>query len=251
MQKDKEKPVVLITGGNSGIGASCAFRFADEGYRVVICGRRELECQKIVNHIRSCGAIADYFVVDLKEEEQIRALFSWIESSFSRLDCLINNAAIEGDSFIKTADYSETTFDNVMLINVKAPWLCMKLAIKIMKRHKGGSILNVSSLAGLRSSVTGGCAYTASKHALVGLTKVAAKEYALDNIRINAVCPAIVRTPLSTEVLGDKIGEFAQIHPIGRICESHEVVNAIYWLCSSEASFITGVTLPVDGGLMA
>jgi NAD(P)-dependent dehydrogenase (short-subunit alcohol dehydrogenase family) len=245
------KPVVLITGGNSGIGASCAKRFADENYNVVICGRRESECQKIVNDIRGRGATADYFVVDLAEEAQIKALFSWLGSSFSRLDCLVNNAAIEGDSFIKTADYSESMFDQVMAVNVKAPWLCMKFAINIMKSHKGGSILNVCSLAGLRSSVTGGCAYTATKHALVGLTKVAAKEYALDNIRINAVCPAFVRTPLATEVLGDRIEEFSQMHPIGRICESHEVADAIYWLCSPEASFITGVTLPVDGGVMA
>ena len=249
--KDTVKKVALITGGNSGIGASCAIRFADSGYHVVICGRRESECQKTVDDIRQRGGEADYFVVDLAEENQIKKLFNWFDARFFRLDCLINNAAIEGDSFTKTADYTEMMFDRVMAINVKAPWLCMKYAIKTMKKHNGGVILNVSSLAGLRSSVTAGCAYTASKHALVGLTKVAAKEYALDNIRVNAVCPAFVRTPLATKVLGDRIDEFAQMHPIGRVCESYEVVNAIYWLCSSEASFITGVMLPIDGGLMA
>lgn len=248
---EKPAPVVLITGGNSGIGASCALRFAAAGYRVVICARRKIECENIVNQLRIDGAVADYFIADLAEDRQIKELFSWFESNFDRLDCLVNNAATEGDSFVKTADYSESMFDHVMAVNVKAPWLCMKFAINIMKKNKGGAILNVSSLAGLRSSVTGGCAYTASKHALVGLTKVAAKEYALDNIRINAVCPAFVRTPLATQVLGDKIDEFAQMHPIGRVCESHEVVNAIYWLCSPEASFITGVALAVDGGVMA
>jgi len=239
------------TGGNSGIGESCAFRFASEGYKVAICGRRELECQKVVDDLRARGAIANYFIADLAEGKQIEALFFWLEATFHRLDCLINNAAVEGESFTKTADYSESVFDHVMAINVKAPWLCMKLAINIMKKHAGGAILNVSSLAGLRSSVTGGCAYTASKHALIGLTKIASKEYALDNIRINAVCPAFVHTLLAIEVLGDDINEFAQMHPMGRLCKSQEVANAIYWLCSAEASFITGIALPIDGGLMA
>lgn len=245
------QPVVLITGGNSGIGAACAFRFAHEGYTVAICGRRELECKKIVNDLRSRGATADYLITDLAEPQQITELFLWLDSTFHRLDCLINNAAIEGETFTKTADYSEAIFDQVLAINLKAPWLCMKLAINRMEKYKKGAILNVCSLAGLRSSITAGCAYTASKHALVGLTKVAAKEYALDNIRVNAVCPGFVQTPLADTVLGDKINKFAQMHPIGRICESDEVVNAIYWLCSDEASFITGITLPIDGGLMA
>lgn len=245
------KPIVLITGGNSGIGEATAKRFANEGYHVLICARRRTECERVVAIIQSQGYTADYFVADLAESKDMHQLFEWVETHYARLDCLINNAAIEGDSFVKTADYSESTFDRVMAVNAKAPWLCMKFALKKMLQQGHGAIVNVSSLAGLCSSVTAGCAYTSSKHALVGLTKVAAKEYAQNNIRINAVCPAFVRTPLAQEVLGEKIEDFASMHPINRICESEEVANAIYWLCSSESSFVTGIALPIDGGLMA
>jgi len=244
--------IVLITGGNSGIGEACATKFAEVGYRVLICGRRELECQRVINNLRNHGYKADYFVADLAKSKEITALFNWIIANFTRLDCLINNAAIEGDTFTKTAEYSEASFDKVMAINIKAPWLCMKYALNIMQQaDTGGNIVNVSSLAGLRSSITGGCAYTTSKHALIGLTRTAAKEYAASKIRINAVCPAFVYTPLAREVLGEQIETYVKMHPIGRICESHEVANAIYWLCSDESSFITGIALPIDGGVMS
>jgi NAD(P)-dependent dehydrogenase (short-subunit alcohol dehydrogenase family) len=164
---------------------------------------------------------------------------------------LINNAGIEGTPFVKTADYEEAVWDKVIAINLKGVWLCMKYAIPLILKSGGGAIVNVSSFAGLRASKTGGSAYTASKHGVVGMTKSTALEYATSNLRVNAVCPAIIDTPNARNVLGADLSKAGQIHPMGRIGTSKEVADAVLWLSSNQSSFITGISLPIDGGLQA
>jgi 3-oxoacyl-[acyl-carrier protein] reductase len=136
----------------------------------------------------------------------------------------------------------------VIAVNLKGTWLCMKYAIPAILQSGGDAIVNVSSFAGLRASKTGGAAYTASKHGVVGLTKAAALEFAKMNIRVNCVCPAIIDTPNTRNVLSDRIAEAGKDFPIGRIGTSSEVADAVWWLCSEQASFITGIALPIDGG---
>lgn len=245
------KKIVVITGGNSGIGEATAFRFAQEGYHVVICARRENLNIKVVQQVRMMGGSAEQFIVDLRSTDAINTLFDDITARHSRIDSLVNCAGIEGVAFVGFEAYPDAVFDDVMAVNVKAPWLCMKRVLSLMRKQRSGTIVNVASLAGLRSSVTGGVGYTASKHALVGITKSAAKEYAAYQVRVNAVCPAFVRTPMAQAVVGSDIDHYGQTHPIGRVCEKNEVADVIYWLCSDQSSFVTGTAIPVDGGVLA
>ena len=247
-----KKKVALVTGGNSGIGKACAKLFAGKGIVVIITARREKESLDVVKEIQESGGDCAYFPCDLAAPEEIQRLFKTIIKKYTRLDYAVNNAGIEGKPFTKLIDYPEKIWDEVMNVNVKSTWLCLKYEIEQMLKQKNrGSIVNVASTAGLRASYSGGCAYTASKHALVGLTKTAAKEYAEDQIRINVVCPAFVNTPMAEAVMKDKLPEVAKLHPLNRLCQPEEVAEAIYWLCSEQASFVTGVALSVDGGVMA
>ena len=243
--------VVVITGGNSGIGESCARRFASEGYEVVICSRREAKNQALCESLRATGARAYGYAVDMRDPAALNAVFQQISLNHPPVDCLVNSMGIEGSSFTLTEDYADDIFDDVMLTNVKAPWLCMKAVLPRMRELGRGSIVNVASLAGLRASVTGGTAYTASKHALVGMTRAAAKEYAPFGVRVNAVCPGFVNTPMLEDIFGQELEQAASTYPLNRICEKEEVANVIYWLASDQASYVTGTAMPVDGGLVA
>ncbi|MEB0140491.1 MULTISPECIES: SDR family oxidoreductase [unclassified Undibacterium] len=245
------KKIVVVTGGNSGIGEACAFRFALEDYHVVICARRENLNREVVQRVRAAGGSAEQFMVDLRDATAIAKLFDAITMRHSRIDSLVNCAGIEGTPFVSFEAYPDEVFDDVMAINVKAPWLCMKRVLPLMREQRSGTIVNVASLAGLRASVTGGVGYTASKHALVGVTKSAAREYAVHQVRVNAVCPAFVRTPMAQSVVGCDIDQYGPSHPINRVCEKNEVADVVYWLCSDQSSFVTGVAIPVDGGVLA
>ncbi len=249
-QNNKHK-IVLVTGGNSGIGLACAQQFAKPDYTTIITGRRKQEGALAVENINDLGGNAIFMPCDFKENTQIQSLFKEIKDTFNHLDYAINNAGIEGQSFTKIIDYPEHIWDDVIQVNLKAVWLCMKYEIDLMlPRHKG-SIVNISSLAGLKASLTGGAAYTASKHGVVGLTRSTAKEFADKNIRVNCVCPALIKTPMAESIINniDEVG--AQHHPLGRIGLPQDVAQAAYWLCTENASFITGASIPVDGGLMA
>ena len=244
--------VALITGGNSGIGKACAKLFSSHGATVIITARREKEGFETVDEIQKAGGHCEFFKCDLTNHLEIKALFELIHEKHKRIDYAVNNAGIEGKSFTRLTDYPEEVWDEVMTVNLKSVWLCLKYEItQMLKQNNGGAIVNVSSTAGLRASYSGGCAYTASKHALVGLTKTAAIEYAKEKVRVNVVCPAFVHTPMAEAVMQDKLQDVAKIHPLNRLCQPEEVANAVYWLCSNSASFITGTALPVDGGVMA
>lgn len=243
--------LAVITGGNSGIGEACALRFATQGYQVIICGRRDEQNREVCQRIHEAGGVAHGYAVDLRDARQLSECFCMIASDHPPVTCLVNSIGIEGSPFTRTEDYDDKVFDDVLATNVRAPWLCMKAVLPAMRLARAGSIVNVASLAGIRASATGGSVYSASKHALVGMTRSAAREYAPFGVRINAVCPAFVRTPLSEDILGVAMGAAASSHPLNRICEAHEVASAVYWLSSQEASFVTGIAMPVDGGTQA
>ena len=243
--------LAVITGGNSGIGEACAFRFAKEGFEVVVCGRRDELNRDVCQRIREAGGVAHGYAVDLRDSQALSECFRTIAANHPPLTCLVNSIGIEGTPFTRTEDYDDAVFQDVLATNVKAPWQCMKAVLPAMRQAGAGSIVNIASLAGIRASATGGSAYTASKHALVGMTRAAAREYAPFGVRINAVCPAFVRSPMSEGVLGDDLESMAGSHPLNRICEAHEVANTVYWLSSQDASFVTGIAMPVDGGTQA
>ncbi|QVM89195.1 SDR family oxidoreductase [Pseudomonas entomophila] len=243
--------LAVVTGGNSGIGEACAWRFAREGYEVVVCGRREERNGEVCDRIRQAGGVAHGYAVDLRDSRALFDCFRRIAIDHPPVTCLVNSIGIEGTPFTRTEDYDDAVFDDVIASNVKAPWQCMRAVLPTMRLARAGSIVNVASLAGIRASATGGSAYSASKHALVGITRATAREYAPFGIRINAVCPAFVRTPLSEGILGDDLESVGGSHPMNRICEAQEVASAVYWLCSQDASFVTGIAMPVDGGTQA
>jgi NAD(P)-dependent dehydrogenase (short-subunit alcohol dehydrogenase family) len=252
MLNDFNNKTVLITGGTSGIGRACVQLFAAYGAEVIIVGRQEEEAHKIIHENTQQNSKVHFIFCDFKETQQIKKLFLEVRDRFKHLDIAINNAGIEGKSFTKLVDYSEEIWDEVIQVNLKAVWLCLKEEISIMLQGLGGVIINVSSLAGLKASLTGGVAYTASKHGVVGLTRSAAKEYAAKNIRVNCVCPAIIKTPMAVHVLGNEVDTYgAAHHPIGRVGLPEEVASTILWLASPKSSFITGSIIPIDGGVSA
>jgi len=243
--------LAVITGGNSGIGEACAWRFAREGYEVVVCGRRGEQNRGVCDRIREAGGVAHGYAVDLRDARELTECFRAIALNHPPVTCLVNSIGIEGTPFTRTEEYDDTVFDDVLATNVKAPWQCMKAVLPTMRLARAGSIVNVASLAGIRASATDGSVYSASKHALVGMTRAAAREYAPFGIRINAVCPSFVRTPLSEDILGGDLESVGGTHPLNRVCEAQEVASAVYWLCSQDASFVTGIAMPVDGGTQA
>ncbi len=251
MSKDKEfdRKITIVTGGSSGIGKACAEQFAKKGAIVIIATRDPKKAAHTVKEFQSFGGQATFIQTDVSQSTEVEALIDKTVKRYGALHYLINNAGIEGTPFVTTTDYQEAIWDQVMAVNLKGTWLCMKYAIPAILQSGGGAIVNVSSFAGLRASKTGGAAYTASKHGMVGLTKAAALEYAKKNIRINCVCPAIIDTPNTHNILGDQISVAGKDFPMGRIGKSHEVADAVLWLCSQQASFITGIALPIDGGL--
>lgn len=243
--------VVVITGGNSGIGEACAWKFAREQYTVIVCGRDHVRNLRVCEGINREMACAHSYAVDLRSPTELTDLFKQLALDHPPINCLVNSIGIDGRSFTMTEDYPEADFDDVMSTNVRAPWQCMKAVLPAMREAGHGTIVNVASLAGLNASVTGGSVYTASKHALVGITRAVAKEYAPYGVRVNAVCPGFVSTPLAKHVLGSKFDSVCASQPMRRVCEAHEVAELVYWLSSEAASYVTGVAVPIDGGFRA
>ena len=244
--------VALVTGGNSGIGKATALKFAGEGAKVVVAARRENESMQVVDAITKAGGEAVFFKTDVTKSGEVEALVNSAVQSFGRLDMAFNNAGISGGSQL-IADITEADFDKIVNINVKSIWACMKYEIPAMLQSGGGSIVNNSSMGAFRT-MRGISLYTATKAAVVGMTKGAAVDYARKGIRVNAVCPGIIKTPLSDEHqhLDDPEAEAAvgSRHPIGRVGTPEEVADAVIWLCSGASSFVTGQTLAVDGGYL-
>ncbi len=243
--------VALITGGNSGIGLSTALAFARQGAAVVIAARREEEGRAAVSRIADEGGEAIFIATDVANGRDCENLVERTLERFGRLDFAFNNAGVSGRA-IPAADFSEAVWDRTIAVNLSGVFLSMKFQIPAMLKNGGGVIVNNSSVAGLNGAAVPGCAYIASKHGVVGLTKAAAVEYADQGIRINVVCPAVIRTPMAEAAFADPV--FRKMtyeqHAIGRVGEPEEVASVVTFLCSDDASFLTGISVPIDGGFM-
>ncbi len=244
----------LVTGGGSGIGRATSLAYAKDGARVVVADVNVEGGEETVQLIKEAGGEAILVHADVSKPEDTQAMVAQAVEAFGSLDCAFNNAGIGGsrDRHL-TADYLEEDWDRVISINLKGVWLCMKAEIPQMLKQGGGAIVNTASIAGL-VGLTGTVAYVAAKHGVTGLTKAAAMEYAKSGIRVNAVCPGYIHTPLVQRLLDDHEGfeeRVAARHPIGRLGEPEEIAQAVVWLSSDAASFVTGHNMPVDGGYMA
>lgn len=256
MKASIENKVVLVTGGNSGIGRATAIKFAKEGAKVAIAARRSAEGQETVDMIRRAGTEGLFVQTDVSAAIEVEAMVDETVTAFGRLDFAFNNAAAPEEGTLAGMtlhECLEDDWDRIMAVNLKGVWLCMKYEISQMLKQGAGVIVNTSSGAGLMG-VASRPAYSASKHGVVGLTKSAALQYAAKGIRINAVCPGMIETPRLHAAFRQKpeLEVWAvSKEPIGRLGTSEEVAEAVAWLCSDAASFITGVALPVDGGIVA
>jgi NAD(P)-dependent dehydrogenase (short-subunit alcohol dehydrogenase family) len=250
--KEFDGKVALVTGGGSGIGRATALGFAREGAQVVIGNRNVQRGEETVSMIRDAGGTASFRRTDVVVAADVKALVDHAVTTYGRLDIAFNNAGIEGDPR-PLAEQTEANFDAVMDINVKGVWLSMKYEIPRMLEQGGGAIVNCSSVAGV-IGFPGIGIYAASKHAVIGLTKVAALEYSAQGIRINAVNPAVIDTEMVDRLadgMNMKKDDLTTFHPIGRIGRVEEVAEAVLWMCSDKASFVTGHSMIVDGGFTA
>ncbi len=242
----------LITGAGSGIGRASALAFAREGATVVVADVDTAGGAETVRLVESAGGRALFVKTDVSRASEVEALVQASVAAYGRLDYAHNNAGIEGMVLTPTADWTEEAWNRIININLKGVWLGMKYQIPQMLKQGGGAIVNTASIAGLVGSRSAG--YGASKHGIVGLTKTAALEYAKSGIRVNAVCPGVIRTPMVQRSL-DRMPEleerFVAVEPIGRIGRPEEVAEAVVWLCSAAASFVTGHAMTVDGGYVA
>ena len=247
-----EGKVALVTGAGSGIGRASAMAFAQAGAKVVVADIVVAGGEETVQMIQQAGGEAIFVEADVSQASAVEAMVNKAVATYGRLDYAHNNAGIEG-AMSSTVDCTEETWDRTIAINLKGVWLCMKYEIPQMLKQGGGAIVNTASIAGLVGS-PGLPAYVASKHGVNGLTKAAALEYAKEGIRVNAVCPGAIRTPMIARVVEEnpEMGQIIEsMHPIGRAGEPEEVAQTVVWLCSDAASFVTGLPMAVDGGVVA
>ena len=252
METELRDKVAIVTGGTSGIGRDSAILFAKAGAKVVVAGRREAEGKETVDLVHAAGGDGLFVKTDVSRASEVDALVRKTVEKFGRLDIAFNNAGIEG-SLSPIAEQSEEDWDLTIDINLKGVWLCLKYEIQqMLKQGGGGAIVNMASVAGLIGSA-GAATYCASKHGVMGLTKSAALETARSGIRVNVVCPAVIETPMGERVWGEpEAKKFALgLHPIGRFGKPMEVAEAVVWMCSDRASFMTGQSLVLDGGFLA
>ena len=245
--------VAIVTGGSSGIGRATAIAFAREGVKVVVASRRIKEGEETVQLVKQAGSEGFFIRTDVAKAADVRAMVEKTVATYGRLDYAFNNAGVIEQTPGPLVEQSEETFGRIMDINVKGVWLSMKYEIPEMLKRGGGAIVNMSSVAGV-VGFPGMGIYVASKHAVVGLTKAAAVEYSKSGVRVNAVNPAAIETDMLGHVVGDNAEARAQMaaaHPIGRTGRPEEIADAVIWLCSDKASFVTGHALLVDGGYTA
>ncbi|MBC7283073.1 glucose 1-dehydrogenase [Hoeflea sp.] len=246
----------LVTGSGAGIGRATALKFAAEGAKVVVSDIHVSAGEETVSLIHKAGGTAIFQRADVSKADDVAALVAGVVDEYGRLDCAVNNAGIEG-GIAPFTDQTEANYDSIMRVNAKGTFLCMQAEIRHMLKSGGGSIVNLSSIAGL-IGFPGLSPYVASKHAVIGMTKNAALEYGKDGIRTNAVCPGGIDTRM-LDSLADQATAGAQssremmdpLHPMGRIGTPEEVANLIVWLSSPEAAFMLGAIIPVDGGYVA
>ena len=250
MEKIFQNKVALVTGGSFGIGRAAAIAFANRGARVVIADW--VEDNETLNAIKSSGGDAIFVKSNVSKDADVKMLVEKTISTYGRLDYAFNNAGVEGAS-APTQDCTEENWERTVGVNLKGVWLCMKYEIPQMLKQGKGAIVNNASIAGL-VGFPGIPAYVASKHGVIGLTKNAALENAKLGIRVNVVCPGVIKTPMIDRFTGKQKEvekQFETMEPIGRMGQPEEVAEAVMWLCSDGASFVTGHSLAVDGGWVA
>jgi len=246
----------LVTGGASGIGRATALAFAREGAKVVVADVAIAGGEETVRMVRAAGGTAIFVQADVSRGNEVERMVKRGMETYGRLDCAFNNAGIQGD-LAQTAACSEENWRRIIAINLTGVWLCMKYEIPPMLARGGGAIVNTASNFGLVGS-DGMPAYAASKHGVVGLSKTAALEYAKAGVRVNAVCPGPTQTPLVDQVLRQQpqladriVAAITAREPVGRMGRPEEIADAVVWLCSDAASFVTGAAIAVDGGFVA
>jgi NAD(P)-dependent dehydrogenase (short-subunit alcohol dehydrogenase family) len=252
MAGELEGKIALVTGAGSGIGRESALAFAASRAQVLVSDVVVESGEETVAQIRAAGGEATFMRADVSQRADVEALIRQTVETYGRLDCAHNNAGIEGD-LAPTCDCTEANWDRTLAINLKGVWLCMKYEIPQMVEQGGGVIVNTSSVAGLVGFLNLP-AYVATKHGVAGLTRTAALEYAQQGIRVNAVCPGVIHTPMIDRIVGgdaEAEAQFTALEPVGRMGAPAEVAQAVVWLCSDAASFVTGIAMPVDGGFVA
>jgi NAD(P)-dependent dehydrogenase (short-subunit alcohol dehydrogenase family) len=244
--------VALVTGGSSGLGEATALKFAAEGAKVVIAARRVEQSEGVVAKIAAAGGEAHFVQADISRGDDVKRMVDATLAKYGRLDCAVNNAGISGPRFTPIADVTEEQFDQVIGVNLKGVWLCMKHEVPAMLGVGGGAIVNVASIYGLKPADMGHASYAASKHAVVGLTTSAACDYGQMGLRINAVAPGFTHSEMvdmkrrgAAEGYNKLIARHSGMKRLGN---AEEAANAIVWLCSGQASYVNGAVLTVDGG---
>ena len=245
----------LITGGGGGIGRATALAFAREGARLAVADLRLEAARETVALVNAVGGQAISLSGEVARDDGVREMIDGVVATYGRLDCAFNNAGIDGWNVDaagkKTAEWSEETFDRMIAVNLKGVWLCMKHELpQMQKQGSGGAIVNTGSIAGLAGLPTSS-AYVAAKHGVIGLTKTAALEYAEDNIRVNAVCPGFIRTPMTVPMTPQRSEAILAQVPFRRMGNPEEIAEMVVWLCSERASYVSGTAYNVDGGWMA
>ncbi len=251
-QYDFSGQVALVTGGASGMGFAAARGYAENGAAVAVADVDAAAVERAAKQLTDAGHRAIGIVWDVTDEAQAEAGVATVVETFGRLDMAFNNAGIQAPPS-DAADERAEDFDLVNAVNLRGIWAAQKYELQQMRKQGSGSIVNNSSLGGL-VGLPGRAAYHASKHGVIGLTKSAAVEYASKGVRINAICPGVIETPMVAEMLetqAEAMAEFVALQPIGRIGRADEIADAVLWLSSSASSFVVGVALPVDGGFTA
>lgn len=249
MDQSGKGKVAFVTGASSGIGRATAKLLADHGYKLALADMNEAGGAETAEAIRSAGGEVAFFPCNVSDDESVAKAVDGAVEKFGRLDGAFNAAGINGDAGDLTGDCSLENWDRVIGINLTGVWLCMRHQLRHMLKSGGGAIVNCASTAGIRGAAYCGV-YSASKHGVVGLTKAAALEYASQNIRINAVCPGMIETPMTQqEAMKPVIDQMVALSPTQRIGQPEEIGGAVLWLLGEHASFIHGQAIPVDGAI--
>jgi len=252
MQLSFENQVALVTGAASGMGLATARAFAEAGALVALADINEAAAGTAAEQLVAAGHKAIAIRCDVADDSQVKAMVARTVSTFGRLDAAFNNAGVQ-NVLAETADTTREDFDRVMAINLRGVWSCMKFELQQMRKQGNGAIVNCSSLGGLVGGAERGI-YHAAKHGILGFTKSAALEYAARGVRINAVCPGLIWTPMVDQMVaagqGEALKAMEKSIPMGRVGRPEEIANAVLWLCSAAASYVTGQSISVDGGFI-